>query len=60
MNKYIEYVLSVPKSFYFCVRCMPFMKALRLPIFVRYNVLVRNIGKIETGGAILLCKNWIR
>lgn len=50
MNKYIEYVLSVPKSFYFCVRCMPFMRALRLPIFVRYNVLVRHIGKIETGG----------
>lgn len=52
MNKYIEYLLSVPKSFYFCVRCMPFIKALRLPILVRYNVLVRHIGKIETGGEL--------
>lgn len=50
MNKYIENLLSVPKSFYFCLRCMPLKQALRLPIFVRYNVLVRNVGKIETGG----------
>lgn len=50
MNKNIEYLLSLPKSFYFCMRCLPLRQALKLPIIVHYNVMVRNIGKIETGG----------
>ncbi len=44
--KKIEYILSIPKSFYFCLRVLPLAQAIRLPILIRYNVLVRKFGTI--------------
>ena len=50
MNRYIEYLLSLPKSVFFCVKTLPFVQAIRLPILVRYNVIVRNTGHMRIGG----------
>ena len=46
----LEYILSLPKSVLFCIRCLPLRRALHLPILVRYNVLVKHVGQIELGG----------
>lgn len=37
ISRLFEYVYSIPKSFYFCFRMLPFRQALRLPVLVRYN-----------------------
>lgn len=49
MNKYFEYLLSLPKSLLFCARCLPIKRAIRVPILIRYNVVVRKCGQIELG-----------
>lgn len=36
--KLIIYLLSLPKSLYVCLRLLPFHQAIRLPIWVRFNV----------------------
>lgn len=35
--------VSMPKTIYFNLRCLPFMQAIRLPIFVKYDVLLGEI-----------------
>ncbi|SEA09525.1 transferase hexapeptide (six repeat-containing protein) [Prevotella sp. tc2-28] len=47
MNKILEYSLSIPKSIFFCFRCLSFRNALHLPILIRYNVMIKSIGDIE-------------
>lgn len=43
----IEYFVSLPKSLYVCVRLLPFKQAIRLPIWVRYNVKL-----LDTAGCV--------
>lgn len=54
IKKFFEYLLSFPKSLFFCLRCLPFNQAVFVPIFVRYNVKIRHVGKVKivypTGG----------
>lgn len=50
MNRLFEYALSLPKSFYFCFRCFPLKTAIRFPVLVRYNTVLRNIGRVQLGG----------
>ena len=46
--KYIEIILSIPKSLYVNFRLLPFRQAVRLPILVRYNCnLVSLRGKVS-------------
>lgn len=48
MFKFLTIVISVPKSFYFCLRCLPFRQAIKLPIFIKYNTKVTiNGGRVE-------------
>lgn len=49
INKIIEYSLSIPKSIFFCLRCLSFRNALRIPIIVRYNVIIKSVGDINLG-----------
>lgn len=49
--KYWEYILSIPKSFFFCVKCLPLSNAVQLPIIVRYNVVVKSVGEIKLCGS---------
>lgn len=54
MNKIVEYILSVPKSFYVSLKYFPFKDAIKLPIMVRYNTVLLGLkGKIvnSMGGA---------
>lgn len=46
--KYIEIILSIPKSIYVNFRLLPFMQAVQLPILVRYNCnLLSLCGKVS-------------
>ena len=56
MKKIIEYIISVPKSLWFCLNVFPLNRAVKLPILVRYNVVVKNYGNIEVGGGVNLGK----
>ena len=47
MNKHLEYLFSIPKSIYFCFRCLPFKQAVYLPVLVRYNVLLQHLGRVN-------------
>lgn len=57
MNKLLEYILSIPKSFYVSLKYFSFKDALKLPILVRYNtVLLNTKGTIVySGGRDLQC-----
>ena len=44
IKKLVEYCLSIPKSLYFCMRMLPFRDALRLPILIRYNVVLTSLS----------------
>lgn len=49
LNK-IEYLISLPKSFYVSWRLTSFKLALHLPIVVRFNTVLKNLsGKLEFG-----------
>lgn len=37
MNKFVEKILSIPKSLYVSIKLLPLGQAIKLPIFVRYN-----------------------
>lgn len=53
MNKRLEKILSIPKSFYVSWRLMGIKKAFKLPIFVRYNVCCESLSgkvKLKSGG----------
>ena len=55
MNKRLEKILSIPKSFYVSWRLMGIKKAFKLPIFVRYNVCCESLSgkvKLKSGGGI--------
>ncbi len=53
MREYIEYLLSIPKSFYFNLSVLPFRQAIRLPVFIRYNCKIKSAkGKIVFKNAI--------
>ena len=53
MNKYLELILSLPKSIYLNFRMLPFREAVRLPILVRYNTILSNCsGKLLLFGGI--------
>lgn len=61
MNKLLEYILSIPKSFYVSLKYFSFKDALKLPILVRYNtVLLNTKGTIvySGGGEICNVENW--
>lgn len=48
---YIEFIRSIPKSFYVSAKLMGIKKALNLPIFVRYNCKLLSLtGKVIGGG----------
>lgn len=55
MNRYVEYVLSLPKSIYLNFRVLPFKDAIKLPLLVRYNTVMSSYsGKVTIlGGAVL-------
>lgn len=40
MKKLFIFLLSLPKSFYVCLKFFPLNEALRLPILVRYNTII--------------------
>ena len=42
LNKYWEYLISFPLSFFFCLRNFPFAIAIKIPIIIRYNVKIRS------------------
>ena len=48
----LEFVASIPKSFYASWRLTSFKRALRLPVRVRYNVKLLNLSGVMTGGGI--------
>lgn len=54
MNKYFEKILSIPKSFYACIKLLPLREAIKMPIMVHYNCKLLSLkGKIniqQTGG----------
>lgn len=48
MNKRLEEILSIQKSFYVSWKLMGIKNAFKLPIFVRYNVCCESLsGKVE-------------
>lgn len=48
--KVIEFLLSIPKSFYVSLRLTGIKKAFRLPIYVRYNCKIINLDGCMLGG----------
>lgn len=42
LNTYWEYFISLPLSFFFCLRNFPFGIAIKIPIIIRYNVKIRS------------------
>lgn len=53
MNKKIEKILSVPKSFWVSLHFFRLKNALKLPFFVRYNCVLKNLSgdiKFKSGG----------
>lgn len=47
MNKILEHILSIPKSFYVSSKYFPLKDAVMLPIMVRYNTVLLGLkGKI--------------
>ena len=51
MNKKIEKILSVPKSFWVSLHFFTLRDALKLPILVRYNTKIRSLrGEIKVLG----------
>lgn len=50
LNRGIELLLSIPKSFYVSWRLTSFRDAFRLPILCRYNVKIIRL-KVENWGA---------
>lgn len=57
MNKILEHILSIPKSFYVSLKYFSLKDAVKLPIMVRYNTVLLGLkGKIiNSGGQNLLC-----
>lgn len=53
MNKILEHILSIPKSFYVSLKYFSLKDAVKLPIMVRYNTVLLGLkGKIvNSGGA---------
>ena len=52
MNNKIEKILSVPKSFWVSLHFFRLKDALKLPFFVRYNCVLKNLSgdiKIKSG-----------
>lgn len=50
MNNKIEKILSVPKSFWVSLHFFRLKDALKLPFFVRYNCVLKNLsGNIKMG-----------
>ena len=48
LKRKIEYIISLPKSFYVSWRLTSFKQALHLPIIVRFNTVLKKLsGKIE-------------
>lgn len=45
MKKYLEFLLSIPKTVYFNFKSLPLKQALKIPIFVHYNTKLINIHK---------------
>lgn len=43
MNRIIEYVLSIPKSLYVNFRMLPIFQALKMPIIVRHNAILKSL-----------------
>lgn len=53
INKFFEQILSFPKSFYISLCFFTFKDAIKLPIFVRYNTILRSLrGKIIISGGV--------
>ena len=53
MNNKIEKILSVPKSFWVSLHFFRLKDALKLPFFVRYNCVLKNLSGniiIKSGG----------
>ena len=42
--KFLEKLLSVPKSLYVSIRMCGLKKGMKLPVFVRYNTVLRDIS----------------
>ena len=54
MNNYLDIILSLPKSAYFCFKQMPLRQALRLPVLVSWRTKFKTLsGKIEFSSADL-------
>lgn len=48
MNSKIEKILSIPKSFWVSLHFFGFKDAVKLPMFVRYNCVLKNLtGSVE-------------
>lgn len=39
----IKCVISLPKSIYFCLRCLPLKQALRVPILIAYDTHITQV-----------------
>lgn len=51
MNKILEHILSIPKSFYVSLKYFSLKDAVKLPIMVRYNTVLLGLkGKITNSG----------
>ena len=51
-----EYILSIPKSIYVCLRLFRFKDAIRLPMLVRYNCRLYSLkGRIHIEGSKVYC-----
>lgn len=50
MNKFdriFEYICGLPKTIYFNLKCLPFLQAIKLPIFISHRVILASLkGKI--------------
>lgn len=59
MNKIVEYLFSVPKSFYVSLKYFSLKDAIRLPILVRYNTLLLELkgNIVNVGGQIRSVKS---
>ena len=46
-NIWFEYICGLPKTVYFNFKCLPFLQAIKLPIFISHRVILASLkGKI--------------
>ena len=54
INRWSDYLLSIPKSLYVCIRLFGIARSLRLPVVVRYNTKILGLkGAVNVLGEVV-------